>query len=91
MRYEWDENKRAANIAKHGVDFADAERFSWHSAMEAKDDRTQYGEERFIAIGFIDKRLYVIIYTTRHRTIRLISLRKANKREKDFYEKTQTR
>ncbi len=91
MRYEWEGNKRAANITKHGVDFADAERFEWHSAIEAKDNRAQYGEERFIAIDFIDKRLHVLIYTTRHRTIRLISLRKANKREKDFYEKAQTR
>lgn len=90
MRYEWDENKRVANCAKHGVDFNDAERFDWLSAVEARDDRSHHGEERFVALGFIDKRLHVLIYTARSQKIRLISLRRANKREKEFYEKTKT-
>lgn len=90
MHYEWDENKRVANRAKHGVDFDDAERFDWLSAVEARDDRSQHGEARFVALGFIDKRLHVLIYTARRQRIRLISLRRANKREKEFYEKTKT-
>jgi hypothetical protein len=90
MNYEWDENKRVANIAKHGVDFTDAELFDWASAVESQDDRAQYGEERFVAIGIIGKRLHILIYTKRGQAIRLISLRRANKREKEFYEKTQT-
>jgi uncharacterized DUF497 family protein len=90
MRYEWNDNKRVANRVKHGVDFADAERFDWQTAVEARDDRSQYGEERFVTLGFIDKRLHVLIYTSRRQKIRLISLRRANKREKEFYEKTKT-
>jgi len=90
MYYEWDENKRAANKAKHGVDFADAERFDWQTAIEVTDSRVPYGEERFIALGHLGKRLHVLIYTRRRGVIRLISLRRANKRERDYYEKTQT-
>lgn len=90
MRYEWDENKRKANSEKHGVDFADAERFEWLTAIEAIDNRFPYGEERFVAIGLIGNRLHVLIYTRRRGTIRLISLRRANKRERAYYEKTKT-
>ena len=86
MKYEWDENKRVANLAKHGVDFIDAEDFDWSSAIETIDDRSNYIEDRWIALGFIGSRLHVLIYTMRGENIRLISLRKANKREKDYYE-----
>lgn len=90
MNYEWDESKRVANFAKHGLDFIDAERFEWTTAIEAMDNRYDYGEVRWIALGFIDHRLHVLIYTRRKRTIRLISLRRANNREREYYEKTQT-
>jgi hypothetical protein len=90
MRYEWDESKRAANLAKHGIDFADAERFDWSTAMEVEDNRLEYGEKRWITLGRIGCRLHVLIYTERIGNIRLISLRKANSREREFYEKKQT-
>ena len=86
MIYEWDENKRIANIIKHCVDFFDAERFDWSSAIETNDDRADYNEERWIALGFIDNRLHVLIYALRGNNIRLISLRKANSRERKYYE-----
>ncbi|MFC1859128.1 BrnT family toxin [Thermodesulfobacteriota bacterium] len=86
MKYEWDENKRVANIAKHGVDFIDAENFDWSSAIETIDDRFNYSEEWWIALGFIGNRLHVLTYTAHGENIRLISLRKANEREKEYYE-----
>ena len=86
MKYEWDENKRVANLAKHDVDFVDAENFDWSSAIETIDDRLNYNEERWVALGFIGNRLHVLTYTVRDENIRLISLRKANKREREFYE-----
>jgi uncharacterized DUF497 family protein len=86
MKYEWDENNRVANLAKQGVDFIDAENFDWSSAIETIDDRFNYIEDRWIALGFIGSRLHVIIYTMQGENVRLISLRKANKREKDYYE-----
>lgn len=88
MHYEWDESKRAANLAKHGVDFIEAERFEWGTAIEARDNRFDYGEARWVALGLIDNRLHVLIYTRRQVTIRLISLRRANNREREYYEKT---
>jgi hypothetical protein len=86
MKYEWDENKRVANLAKHDVDFIDAEHFDWSSAIETVDDRLNYSEERWVALGFIGNRLHVLTYTVRAGNIRLISLRKANKRERECYE-----
>ena len=86
MKYEWDDNKCKANIAKHGVDFKSTEEFDWPTAIEVLDDRIEYDEDRWIAIGLIGTRLHVLIYTMRLDTIRIISLRKANKREREFYE-----
>lgn len=86
MRYEWDEGKRAANLARHGVDFIAAEDFEWDTAVETLDDRFDYGEERWVALGMIRKRLHVLVYTYRVEMIRIISLRKANRRERDYYE-----
>jgi len=86
MKYEWDENKRAANFAKHDVDFIDAENFYWSSAIETIDDRFNYSEVRWAALGFIGNRLHVLTYTVRGENIRLISLRKANNREREYYE-----
>ena len=68
------------------MDFLDAERFDWSSAIETIDDRADYNEERWIALGFIDNRLHVLIYALRGDNIRLISLRKANSRERKYYE-----
>lgn len=90
MHYEWDEHKQIANLAKHGVDFVVAENFEWDTAIETIDDRFDYGEERWIALGFIGNKLHVRIYTSRADMIRIISLRKANKHEREYYEKTKT-
>lgn len=89
MRYEWDEAKRAANIAKHGVDFPLAQDFAWESALIVQDTRHDYGEPRFIAIGLIGERLHVLVFTPRGDAVRIIGLRKANDREVSLYE-TQT-
>lgn len=86
MRYEWDEGKRTANLVRHGVDFAVAEDFAWDTAVETIDDRFDYGEERWIALGDIHERLHVLVYTNRADVVRIISLRKANRRERVFYE-----
>ena len=86
MEYEWDEAKAKANLARHKVDFSDATEFDWETAIETYDDRSDYGEDRWIALGFIRDKLYVLVYTLRSDKIRIISLRKAKKRERNFYE-----
>ncbi|GHC44850.1 BrnT family toxin [Neogemmobacter tilapiae] len=79
--WEWDDDKRQANRAKHGVDFALVEGFDWASAKTEVDLRRDYGEERFESSGLIGERLCVLVYTPRGNRRRLISLRKANARE----------
>jgi uncharacterized DUF497 family protein len=85
MRYEWNEGKRRRNIEKHSFDFTDIIRFQWDDALEAVDDRFDYGEERINAIGLLGTRLVVVTYVERGNVIRVISLRKATKIEERLY------
>jgi uncharacterized DUF497 family protein len=79
--YEWHEGKRAANLRDHKVDFAAARRFEWETALVAIDDRQDYGELREVALGFIGVRLHVMVFTRRADSIRIVSLRKADRME----------
>ncbi|QJE74018.1 BrnT family toxin [Aerophototrophica crusticola] len=86
MAYEWDEAKRQANLAKHGVDFALAADLEWNTALTVPDTRFGYGEERNTTFGFIRDRLYALVWTPRaDGVVRIISLRKANRREVRIY------
>jgi uncharacterized DUF497 family protein len=87
--YEWDAAKAEANLAKHRIRFERAHDFDWDSAIERVDDREEYGEARMVALGFIGRRLHVLIYTARQDVIRVISLRRANKREVQAYYEAQ--
>jgi hypothetical protein len=88
-RYTWNEEKRASNLLNHKIDFAIAHDFEWETALEFQDRRRDYGERRMVAYGEIASRLHVMVWTPRHGTVRLISLRKANGREIDRYEISQ--
>jgi len=81
----WDEAKRAANLAKHGVDFVAAENFDWETALTCEDERQNYGECRFLSLGYIGDRLHVMVWTPRDQGVRVIGLRKANDREQRQY------
>lgn len=86
MTFEWNRQKAASNLRKHGVDFADAVMvFYDEQAITIRDDAV--GEERFIALG-VDAlaRVLVIIYTWRGNRVRIISARKATRRERLRYE-----
>lgn len=86
--YTWSGKKRASNIAKHdGVDFNAVRGFDWSRAVVRADRRFDYGEERRIAAGFIQGRLHVLVYVEGGWWRRVISLRKANDREKRDYDK----
>ena len=82
----WDEKKNAANKAKHGIEFDSVYEFSWKNAAFLPDNRKDYGEERQRGLGLIDGRLHVVVYVVRNEDIRIISLRRANKREERLYE-----
>jgi uncharacterized DUF497 family protein len=87
MEYEWDENKRTANLKNHGVDFASVLDFEWDSALITEDIRKQYQERRFSAHGLVGRRLHCLVFAVREGKVRVISFRKANKREIKKYEK----
>ena len=81
--YEWDEAKRRANRAKHRLDFTAIEAFDWGTASTKPDSR--HGEPRFVATGYIGSRLHIVVYTERGDRLRIISMRKANPRERRDY------
>jgi len=87
VRIAFDPAKDAANLAKHGVSLAAAAAFDWDTALEREDDRFDYGEVRFVAIGLIDGRLHVMVFTegSDADAVRVISLRPAERHEKRFY------
>lgn len=88
MRVEFDPAKDDSNRAKHGVSLQAATGFDWDTALEREDDRFDYGEVRFVAIGLIETRLYVIVFTqgSDDDAVRIISLRPAEKHEARFYD-----
>jgi uncharacterized protein len=82
MDFEWDEAKATANFQKHGVSFVKAVAvFDDGNRVTTEDVRYQYDEPRFTAYGLIQGRLHVVVFTNRADAVRLISARKANKRE----------
>lgn len=85
MNFEWDEAKRRANLRKHGVDFLDAAAIFANDIFELADDRENYGEERWIAIGHVDGAVYKVVYTMRFDVIRIISAQKASRRDRERY------
>ena len=86
MIHEWDEAKRISNLAKHGVDFAAAAGFEWETAVKRLDARRDYGESRWWAMGMIGDGLHFLVFTRREDRIRVISLRRGNRKEKSNYE-----
>ena len=86
MELEWDEVKRLANYAKHGLDFRDAEKVFQGITLTAEDNRQDYGEKRFISLGLLEDMVVVVVHTARSEKTRIISMRKANQREKKTYE-----
>jgi uncharacterized DUF497 family protein len=87
MRFEWDEAKNRANLAKHGLSFEDASRVFSGRCVTFEDDRFDYGEARLITLGLLAGRLVVISHTPRDEGTRIISMRKANRREQEIYRK----
>ncbi len=86
LQFEWDDEKDKANRAKHGIGFEEAKVIFTRPVVTARDGRRDYGEERLISYGRIGKSIVVVvIHTRRLGRIRLISTRKANRRERRAY------
>jgi len=87
--FEWDEEKRRENIRKHELDFADARHIFDAPVLTEIDTRADYGEQRFVGIGFLRNLIVVIVFTEpRADTIRVVSLRRALKYEREKFERT---
>jgi uncharacterized protein len=86
MGFEWDETKRQWTLANRQMDFADVVDFDMATATHKADRREAYGEVRFVSTGYLHGRLCVLCWTVRHGNLRIISLRKANEREKKSYD-----
>jgi len=86
VEIEFDPDKDAANRRKHGLSLADAGRMDLGTAAIDPDRRYAYGEDRFQALGLIDGRLHLLVFTMRGEVLRAISLRKANPREVKRYD-----
>ena len=86
MQFEWDEAKRRRNFSKHGVDFPDIlPAFDGRPVLEQTDTRRDYGESRWVRLAEIEGVVLHIAYTRRGKTIRLISARRASRRERETY------
>jgi uncharacterized DUF497 family protein len=85
MEFEWDEEKRRRALDERGLDFADVVHFDLRNANVFEDERKEYGERRFIAFGYLFGRLCCLVFTQRESRMRILSLRKANEREKRKY------
>lgn len=90
MEVEYDPAKNAWNIRERGLPFDRARDLDWCTAHIHPDGRQNYGEQRWIALGFLDGRLHVLVFKETAKGIRVISFRKANSRERGFYEQAQT-
>ncbi len=85
MQVEWDEAKCAENLHKHGIDFVGVEALFEGFTATIEDDRLDYGEQRFVTFGIMEGRVVAVVHTEQSDTIRIISIRKATKREEQSY------
>ena len=85
MQFTWSETKRASNIKTHGIDFLDAQSVFDGLTFTFEDDRLAYGEQRFVTLGLLAGITVAAVHTENEYEIRVISFRKATKRESQIY------
>ena len=85
VSFTWSEAKRHANLAKHRLDFLDVERVFGGETFTFEDRRFWYGEKRYIALGLFHHTPVHIVHTIHDQEIRIISFRKATRREAQTY------
>jgi uncharacterized DUF497 family protein len=85
MRFTWNPEKRNTNLEKHGLDFAEAEQVFAGYTVTRRDNRFAYNEARFSTIGLLGGDVVVIAHTETDHEIRIISMRKAERHERENY------
>ena len=87
MKFEWDENKNQSNQSKHSISFGEAAEIFRYPMYKLVDTRKDYGEVRYIGIGSNSQMIVLtVIFTERESRIRIISARRANKKERKLYD-----
>ena len=87
--FQWNDKKSAANKTKHGIDFESAKQL-WNDPFRVEIQTSYSDENRSILIGKIGGKLWTAIFTIRGKSIRIISVRRSRKREKDLYGQKET-
>ena len=87
MELEFDDAKNRRNLRQRGLGFERARELLEGNPIVVEDSRREYSEQRLIAYGMIEDRLHVCVFTMRGRVFRIISLRRANRREIDAHRK----
>ena len=85
MEFTWSESKRASNIVGHGLDFVDAQVVFEGMTYTFEDDRFSYSEQRFVTLGLLAGIPVSVVHTENDHEIRIISFRKATRRESQIY------
>ena len=81
LQVTYDPAKNAHNVRKHGLSFDRAVDFDFHTAIAFQDTRRDYGEVRIRSLGLLDGRVHHLVFVETTEGIRVISLRKTNRRE----------
>ena len=82
MGFEWDSQKNESNVARHGIDFEDVRQVFDGVYLERVDDRFDYGEQRTVAYGLMERQVIAVVYTWRGERRRII---KATRLETKVY------
>jgi hypothetical protein len=85
MKITFDPKKNDDNVRERQLSFEKVSKLEWSSAVILEDVRKDYGERRFRVFGYIDERLYAVVFTPREDAVHVISFRKANSREVKNY------
>jgi len=86
VSFEWDLRKDQGNRQKHGISFSEASEIFRGVVFTAEDDRKDYGEVRYLSIGVVEGVVVIVVaHTDRHGVTRIISARKANRKERVTY------
>ncbi|ADH86529.1 BrnT family toxin [Desulfurivibrio alkaliphilus] len=85
MKFEWDAGKSVSNQEKHGIDFETAQRL-WRDESRIEIQAPYPVEDRWILLGRLHGKIWAMVYTMRGDSVRIISVRRARKREVELYE-----
>lgn len=85
MRFIWDDKKRTSNLQDHGLDVFDAQEVFAGPTFTFEDSRFSYSEQRFVTLGMLRGLVVSVVHTETARSIRIISFRKATRREQTIY------